>query len=269
MKRSYLLLSAVSAVVALCASFAPSSATTLADIRARGTLNVGVKADVLSFGYLNPKTNQYEGYEIDIAKEIARRLLGDANKVKFTTVTAKTRPVVLDSGEVDAVIATFTITEPRKLILDFSPPYFTDGIKLLVAKDSGVKSLKDLAGKTIAVAKGADTGTRLQAKATALGFSVNTAAYDTYADDLNALTSGRAQAFATDGSILKFYEQSDPAHLVILPDRYSDEDYGIATKKGNDELRDFIAGVVNDLQKSGTLKRWQQRWGIYAENQSK
>src|SRR6516225_4092964 len=140
--RSFVLfLAAIAAVMLSGAVAKPAAADALADIKTRGVLNVGVKADVLDFGFLNPKTNQYEGYEIDIARELAKRLLGDPNKVKFTTVTPKTRSALLDSGELVLVIATFTITDQRKLVLDFSPPYFTDGIALLVQKSSGIKGL--------------------------------------------------------------------------------------------------------------------------------
>jgi putative glutamine transport system substrate-binding protein len=256
------------AALALFAGIAArASAAVIPDIKSRGTLNVGVKADVLDFGYKNPKTNQFEGYEIDIAHEIAKRLLGDPNKINFTPVTAKTRNALLDSGELDFVIATFTITEARKKILDFSPPYFTDGIALLVFKDAGIKGLKDLGGKTIGVAKGADTATRLTEKGKDAGVTFDTAAFETYPEILAALEAGRVQAFSTDGSILKYYEEQDKK-TVILPDRYSNEDYGIATKKGNDDLRDFIAGVITDMQKSGALKKLQQKWGIYTENQA-
>ena len=252
---------------ATAAAARPAAADILSDIKARGVLNVGVKADVLGFGFLNPATNQYEGYEIDIARELAKRLLGDPNKIKFTTVTAKTRTALLDSGELDMVIATFTITEQRKLVLDFSPPYYTDGIALLVYKNSGIRSLSDLNNKTIGVAKGADTATRLTEKAGA-NILLNFAAFETYPEILAALQAGRVQAFSTDGSILKYYEQQDHK-TTILPDRYSNEDYGVATRKGNDALRDWVAAQITDMQHSGLLKRWQQKWGIYVENQTK
>ena len=267
--RSFVLfLAAIAAVMLSGAVAKPAAADALADIKTRGVLNVGVKADVLDFGFLNPKTNQYEGYEIDIARELAKRLLGDPNKVKFTTVTPKTRSALLDSGELDLVIATITITDQRKLVLDFSPPYFTDGIALLVQKSSGIKGLADLNNKTIGVAKGADTATRLTNKAADMGnVLLNFSAFETYGEILAALQAGRVQAFSTDGAILKYYEQQDPS-TVILPDRYSNEDYGVANKKGNDSLRDWVTAQINDLRNSGALKRWQQKWGIYTENQS-
>ncbi|MDR1970466.1 MAG: transporter substrate-binding domain-containing protein, partial [Treponema sp.] len=80
-----------------------------------GLLKVGVKSDVPGFGLLNPDTGKYEGLEIDMAKLIAKEIFGDENRVAFTPVTAKTRGPLLDNGDIDFVIATFTVTEERKL----------------------------------------------------------------------------------------------------------------------------------------------------------
>jgi putative glutamine transport system substrate-binding protein len=85
-----------------------------------GLLKVGVKSDIPGFGLLNPDTGKYEGMEIDIAKLIAKEIFGDENRVAFTPVTAKTRGPLLDNGDIDFVIATFTVTEERKLTYNFS-----------------------------------------------------------------------------------------------------------------------------------------------------
>lgn len=233
-------------------------------IKQRGVLKVGVKADVLGFGFKNLQTGEFEGYEIEIARRIAKEILGDAKKVEFTPVTAKTRAALLDNGEIDMVIATFTITPERKKIVDFSPVYYTDGIKLLVKKDSGIKSLKDMDGKVIGVAKGADTATRLKQQGEKLGVSLRFAEFETYPEILSALQAGRVQAFSTDGSILKYYESLDKS-TILLRERYSAEEYGIATKKGNDDLRELVARVITELDKSGELDKLQEKFGIASE----
>ncbi len=240
----------------------PASADSLSVIRTRGTLNVGVKADVLGFSYLNPKTEQYEGYEIDIAHELAKRLLGDAGKVSFMAVTPQTRGTLLDAGEVDMLIATFSVTPERKIVFDFSPPYFTDGIALLVQKRSNIKGLADLSGKPIGIAKDTDTASALMAKAgtdTLLTF----AAFDTYALVLNALQGGKVQAMSTDSSILRYYAQQDQ-RTVILPERYSVEPYGVATKKGDGALAKWVSDQITEMDKSDMLATWQRKWGIGA-----
>ncbi len=233
----------------------------ISKIKQRGKLLAGVKSDVPGFGFKDPKTGEYAGYEIELVKRIAKQILGDENKVEFTHVTPKTRVALLNSGELDLVCATMTVTEERKKEVDFSPVYYTDGIKLLVRKDSGIKGLKDLDGKTIGVTKGATTGPRLKAQAEKLSAKVNFAEFDTYPEVLSALQAGRVQAMSTDGSILKGYEIQDPS-TVLLPEKYSAEPYGIATKKGNDDVRALIEKVVTDLDKSGELKKLQEKYGI-------
>lgn len=256
-----LLVSSLALSLVGCGASSTANAPNIAKIKQRGVLKVGVKADVIGFGFKNPATNQFEGLEIDIARRIAKEMLGDDKKIEFTAVTAKTRQGLLDNGEIDMVIATFTITEERKKIIDFSPVYYVDGIRLLVKKDSGIASLKDMEGKTIGVAKAADTQARLEKKAAELGVKPKFASYETYPEILAALQAGRVDAFSTDAAILKYYEQQDKS-TVILPDRYSDEEYGIATKKGNDDLKDFVAKVINKMKDSGDLKALQEKWGL-------
>lgn len=137
-----------------CGAALPDSAD-LKAIQKQGVLKVGVKVDVPKFGYRDPKNNQIDGFEVDLAREIAIRILGDGKKIELQGVTAKTRGPLLDNGELDLVIATFTITEERKLSYNFSDSYFTDGVGLLVKKASDYKSLNDLNGKRIGVAQSA------------------------------------------------------------------------------------------------------------------
>ena len=109
----------------------------------RGVLRVGVKNAVPGFGYQDPLTGEYSGLEIDLANKIAEYLGVD---VEFTTVTAATRGELLDSGDIDCVLATFTITDERKETWDFTTPYYTDAVTVLVEDSSGISSLSDLVG---------------------------------------------------------------------------------------------------------------------------
>ena len=121
----------------------------------RGVLRVGVKNAVEGFGFQDTLTGEYSGMEIDLANMIAEYLGVD---VEFTTVTAATRSELLDSGDIDCVLATFTITEERKQSWDFTTPYYTDHVTVLVEKDSGITSLADLEGAVIGVSSGSTVG---------------------------------------------------------------------------------------------------------------
>lgn len=228
-------------------------------IQDRGVLKVGVKSDVPKFGYKNPTTGQYEGFEIDLAKALAKEILGSEDKVQFETVTAKTRGPLLDNGTVDMDISTFTVTEERKKSYNFSDSYFTDGIGLLVKKDSGIKSLKDLNGKKVGVAQSATTKTAFQAEADKQGVKVQFLEFASYPEIKSALDSGRVDCFSVDGAILNGYLDDS---TVILDDRFSPQEYGVATKLSNKGLAQLVNDKIDALKQSGDLQKMIDKWGI-------
>ncbi len=228
-------------------------------IKARGVLNVGVKVDVPGFGYKDISTGANEGFEIDLARKIAGAILGDESKVAFTPVMAKTRGPLLDTGELDVVIATFTVTDERRLSYEFSTIYYTDAVSLLVKKAGGYKSLKDLAGKTIGVAQSATTKSILEAEGKSLGVSFKFLEYASYPELKVALDSGRIDAFSVDRAILMGYVEDT---TEILADKYAPQQYGVAMKKGNTALLDVVNTTIADLDKSGELLRMKAVWGL-------
>lgn len=187
--------------------FGPAMAEAVApDVQAvkdRGKLLVGVKPDVPGFGY-QELGGDFEGMEIDLARAMADSILGDPNAIEFTAVTAKTRGPLLDTGELDMVIATFTIKADRLLQYEFSKPYFIDAIGLLVKKDAGIEGFKDLDGKTIGVAQSSTTRDALTAAADAEGMTLEFAEFPTYPDLKAALDSDRIACFSVDKAILIF-----------------------------------------------------------------
>jgi putative glutamine transport system substrate-binding protein len=227
-------------------------------IKDRGVLKIGVKVDVPNFGYRDPKTGKIDGFEIDIARAIAKKILGDEKKIDLQAVTAKTRGPLLDNGEVDLVIATFTITEERKLSYNFSDPYFTDGVGLMVKKASKAKSLKDLNGKKIGVAQSATSRKAIQDEADKLGIKVDFFEFATYPEIKAALDSGRVDCFSVDTSILGGYMDKT---TVILPDRFSPQNYGVASKKGNDGLAAVVNETITSL-KAGQLDKLIKKWKL-------
>jgi putative glutamine transport system substrate-binding protein len=269
MKKSLVRLAGLLVLTAFLAAGCGSAPTPVAkeaaapaDIKAikdRGVLKVGVKVDVPKFGYKDPKTNKTEGMEIDLAKIIAKKILGDENKIDVQGVTAKTRGPLLDNGEIDLVIATFTITEERKKSYNFSDPYFTDGVALMVKKASGAKSLKDLDGKKIGVAQSATSKKAVQDAADKLGAKVSFLEFGTYPEIKTALDSGRVDAFSVDAAILFGYLDDS---TVILADRFSPQEYGVASKKSNEALAKLVNDTISDMKKSGELDKLIQKWGL-------
>jgi putative glutamine transport system substrate-binding protein len=228
-------------------------------IRKAGVIKVGVKSDVPGFGLLNTATNQYEGFEIELAKLIAGDLLGDPSKVAFTPVTAKTRGPLLDNGELDLIIATFTVTEERKLTYNLSSTYYTDAVGMLVKKSSGIKGLADLNGKTIGVAQSATSRAAIDEAAKAAGATLKFAEFSTYPEIKAALDSGRVDVFSVDRSILAGYLDNESE---ILPDRFSPQEYGVASKLANKELAAYIDGLIVKWLADGTIDRLIQQFHL-------
>lgn len=237
------------------------SSADIQKIKDAGVLKVGVKVDVPGFGYKDPKTNKIDGFEVDLARQIAKKILGDETKIKLEPVTAKTRGPLLDNGQLDVVIATFTIKPERLEQWNFSNPYYTDEVGLLVKKSAGIKGLSDLDGKTIGVAQGATSKDAIVKEIAdkQLNITPKFLEFATYPEINAALESGRVDAFSVDKSILLGYLNDEK---VILDDGFSPQEYGIASKKGTDDLTDLINGVLDDLKSSGEMDKLLAKWKL-------
>ncbi|QJW47688.1 transporter substrate-binding domain-containing protein [bacterium BFN5] len=252
-------------LVAGCGSSTPTNqaaggeAPEIKAIKDRGVLKVGVKVDVPKFGFKDPQTGKIDGMEIDLARKLAKKILGDENKIDVQAVTAKTRGPLLDNGEIDLVIATFTITEERKQSYNFSDPYFSDGVALMVKKNAGIQSLKDLNGKKIGVAQSATSKKALIDEVEKQGLKVQFLEFGTYPEIKTALDSGRIDCFSVDAAILFGYLDDS---TTILPDRYSPQLYGIASKKANTGLAKLANDTVGEMKSSGELDKLIQKWGL-------
>jgi putative glutamine transport system substrate-binding protein len=228
-------------------------------IKDAGTLRVGVKADVPNFGLQDAATGEFKGMEIDLAKAIAKRIGLSEDKIKYEAVTAKTRGPMLDNGQIDLVLATFTIKPERKEQWNFSEAYYQDEVGLLVKKSSGITGLSGLGGKTIGVAQGATSRDAVQAEADKAKITVKFLEFATYPEINAALESGRVDAFSVDKSILSGYVTENS---VILPDGFSPQDYGIASKKGTDELTKFINDMLAEMETNGEKAALLKKWGL-------
>lgn len=227
-------------------------------IKARGKLIVGVKYDQPTFGLLNPKTNQVEGFDADIARELARDLFGDPNKVEFVEAVSKNRIPFLKEDKVDLIIATMTISDERKKEVDFSDPYYIAGQSILVKKGSDIKSVKDLNGKTVATAKGSTSEKNVRSQAPFAHILL----FDGYAEGFVALQNGQADAVSTDDVILFGIKATaqNPDDFELVGGQFSKEPYGIGVKKGKPELLKFVNDSLARMKKDG---RWVK---VYDKN---
>lgn len=218
-------------------------------IKKAGVLRVGVKQDVPNFGYLNAETNQFEGMEIDIAKKLAKSL---GVKVEYTPVTTQTREPLMDNGQVDIIIATYTITEQRQASFSISDPYYYDQIGFLVRKKSKIQTMDDLDALTIGVAQGATTKANLKAYAEENGLSFKFVQLGSYPELTMSLQAKRIDAFSVDKSLLSGYVHKGNR---MLDDGFNTQAYGIATKKTNTDLTDFINQELTKWRQNGSLQK--------------
>ena len=234
----------------------------------RGVLKVGCKSDVPNFSLQNTATGEYEGFEDDLAYNIAGEIFGctpeeakDKKLVEFQGVTAKTRGPLLENGEIDLVIATFTITDERKETYNFSNPYYTDAVGLLVNNDSGIESIEDLDGKIIGVAQSSTTKDGFKAYVEEKGLNVNPEfqEFDGYPALAQALATKQIDCFSVDRAILSGYV-NDSNH--ILPDRFCEQEYGVASAKENTGLADLVDKKVTSMLSDGSMKALQDQWGL-------
>lgn len=237
-------------------------------IMERGVLKVGCKSDIPRFSLQNTATGEYEGFEDDLAYEIAGEIFGctmdeakEKKLVEFQGVTAKTRGPLLENGEIDLVIATFTITEDRKETYNFSTPYYTDAVGLLVNKDSGITSIEDLDGKVIGVAQASTSKDGFMAYVEEKGLSVEPEfqEFDGYPALAQALATRQIDCFSVDRAILSGYVNDTN---MILDDRFAEQDYGVASAKENTGLAELVESRVTSMLSDGSMKELQDQWGL-------
>lgn len=260
-KLGSLLLAFVMSFTLVGCGSSDDSTSTLEAIQEAGVLKVGVKDDRVNFGLLDTSTGEYEGYEIDIAHKLAEEILGDADAVEFTAVNAKTRTNLLDNGEIDCVVATFTITEEREESWNFSDPYYTDYVGIMVKKGA-YGSLADMDGATVAVQQSSTSRDSLEEAAADLNVSLTYKEFSTASECVTALNSGTVDAYSIDVTSLLSYLNDD---LEILPDRFSPQDFGVATRKDDQEFSDKINEIIQELEADGTLDEWKEAYGIAEE----
>lgn len=247
---------AVCLAMTLLSGCAEKKGDGLAEIKERGKLVVGVKFDTKLFGLKDPSTGNVEGFDIDISKQLAKRIVGDENKVEFKEVTSKTRIPMLNNGEIDLIVATMTITEERKKEVDFSDVYFLAGQSLLVKKGSPIRGIEDVTKDTkVMSSKGATSVKNIKEKVP----GVTVLEFDNYQDAFSALKAGQGDALTTDDAILYGMAAQDP-NFEVVGEPFTDEPYGIAIRKGNSDLMQAVNDALKELKESGEYDAIYEKW---------
>lgn len=226
--------------------------------QSQGKLKIGVKADQPGLGLQTG--GQYVGFDIEIAKIIAKGLGVDAANIEWvTTVSANREPFIMN-GTVDLVVATYTINDDRKTKVNFAGPYYVAGQDLLVPVDSTITGPESLAGKRVCSVTGSTPAKRIQENYKDAKLQL----FDTYSKCVEAMAGGTVDAVTTDDIILAGYaSQSQYAgKFKVIGKPFSTEPYGIGLKKDDkascDKINDLLKAAAND----GTYKAaWDSTLG--------
>ncbi len=233
---------------------AQAHAGALEAVMGRGTLIVGVREDFPPLGYLDAN-GKNTGFEVDLARYMARQLLGDESKLRLAPVSPGSRITALLSGSADMLIAAVTATEDRTSVFAFSEPYFLSGSLLLVPRNSSIQDLRDVTGKRVAVIEGSIQEGGLEPivpEATRVKFW-------RVSEAVEALQAGRVDALAEDDILVLALARQNP-DLAAVGKPFRPRPYAIAMPRGD---RDLLAWVNDQLRKAKADGTYDTLWKRY------
>jgi general L-amino acid transport system substrate-binding protein len=220
-----------------------SMAGTLEDVKAKGFIQAGVNGDLFGFGKADEK-GVWRGLDVDTARAVAAAVFGDANKIKYTPLTAKTRFTALQSGEIDMLMrnCTQTLGRDTALGLDFCQVNYYDGQGFLIPKKMGVKSAKELDGATVCVLPGTTTELNVADYFRANGLKMNPVVIENTAELAKTFFAGRCDVLTSDASQLAGTRAvaPNPQDYIILPEIISKEPLAPAVRHGDNQWKDIV-----------------------------
>ena len=227
-----------------------AGATTLEDVKARGSLNCGVNTGLVGFAAPDANNN-WQGFDVEYCRAVAAAVLGDPDAVTYVPLTGKTRFTALSAGEIDVLSrnTTWTFSRDNDLKFEFVGVNYYDGQGFIVPKDLGVTSAKDLDGATVCIQTGTTTELNLADFFRSNSMSYDPVPIETNAEALQQYTAGACDVYTTDASGLAASRATfeDPSAHVILPEIISKEPLGPLVRHGDNEWGDIARWVLNAL----------------------
>lgn len=245
-------LAAVGLSGAACGSSGGTSGSSIVD-KAKNdkTVTIGVKPDQPGLG-LQDSSGQYSGFDIDVARYIAKKL--GATKIKFVPTLSSNREAFLQQRKVDLVVASYSVTAKRQKIVGFAGPYYIAHQDILVrAGDNSISKPGDLAGKKVCSGQGSASGDRIEEQ---YGSKVNLIRLPGYGDCVNQLLGGQVQAVTTDNTILAGFaaQPQNKGKLKVVGTFFSNEIYGIGIRKGDTRGITAVDDALKSMYSDGSWK---------------
>ena len=226
--------------------------TTMAKLHDAGKITVGTKFDQPLFGLMG-LDNVPEGFDVEIAKIVAGELGIDEKDIKWVEAVSANREPFIQNGEVDIVVATYTINDKRKEVVSFAGPYYIAGQDLLVldGNPEGITGIDDVVGKKVCSVTGSTSAQNLK------DAGVEVIETDTYSNCLTPLRQGEVVAVSTDNVILAGLADQNPGEFEVIDNPFTEEPYGIGLALEDDEFRNFINDTLEVAFEDG---RWAAAW---------
>ena len=235
--------------------------STMAQLADAGKITIGTKFDQPLFGQAGPD-GEPVGFDVEIGKILAGALGIDADGIEWTETVSANREPFIENGQVDIVVATYTINDTRKEVVDFAGPYYVAGQALMVLVDNeDITGEDSLAGKKVASVEGSTPAQYILDNHP----DAELVHFDTYSNCVTALINGQVDAVTTDNVILAGFVESDPDNLKLVNDgeTFTDEPYGVGLAKGDDDFRAFLNDTLEAAYEDGSwAKAWEDTAGV-------
>lgn len=227
-----------------------TTASSIEQIKKNGVVRIGVFSDKPPFGYLDAQ-GKNQGFDVEIAKHVAKDLLGDENKVQFVLTEAANRVEYLKANKVDIIFANFTVTPERKEVVDFSKPYLKVALGVVSPKSKPITDIAQLKDQTLLVNK----GTTADSFFTKSHPEIKLQKYEQNTETFDALKDGRGVALAHDNLLVLAWAKENPNYTVGITSLGQHDLIAPAVKKGDKELLDWLNKDLEKLSKEGVIQQ--------------
>ncbi|GAA4104437.1 glutamate ABC transporter substrate-binding protein [Actinomadura miaoliensis] len=219
------------------------------------SLTIGVKADQPHLGLRRPD-GRYEGFDVDVATYLAGRLGVPPERIRFRTTPSSVREQALRDGTVDMIVATYSITAPRKTQVTFAGPYYVPHQDTLVrADDTTIRGVRDLKGKRLCQVTGSNSWRRVTEERK---IDADLVRVDTYSQCMDLLDASRVDAVSTDDLILAGFAAGRSGRIINAP--FTDEKYGVGLHKGDLAGCEALNRAITRMYQDGTAARLLTKW---------
>jgi glutamate transport system substrate-binding protein len=228
--------------------------STMAELAEAGTITVGTKFDQPGFGLANPQ-GVPEGFDVEVAKIVAGGLGIAPEAIEWKETVSANRESFIQNGDVDIVVATYTINDARKQLIDFAGPYYVAGQDIMVATGNplGIEGPDDLAGKRVCSVEGSTPAQNIRDNYPEAQLTL----FDVYSKCADALRNGQVDAVTTDNVILTGLVQGGQGAFELVGNPFTQEPYGIGLAKGDDEFRTYVNDTLEQSFEDGS---WAAAW---------